>query len=131
MKARPAFPFTPKSATALAVGDLVGVEGADGRWGCLQITDLEPRKRSFFWAGVLDWSGTSPPNSESTDGCPTLDNRMTGIELFTEGHLQVFDSRPVIEAGRVSNRGVYEVGTVHSVSGWKARLRDARTRAEN
>lgn len=123
------FPFVPASATDLAIGDLIGVPTHDGRWGCLQVTDLEPGKRTILWAGVLDWSGTEAPNSESTDGCPILDNKMTRVELFTQGGLQVFDNRVVIEHGQRSNRGAGDVGTVHAVSGWKSRLNAASVRA--
>ena len=50
------FPFSPSSATQLEVGDLVGVQSDSGKWGCLQVVDLEPRARTTLWAGLLDWS---------------------------------------------------------------------------
>lgn len=124
------FPFVPASAVALAIGDLIGVPAHDGRWGCLQVTDLEPKKRTILWAGVLDWSGIDPPNSASTAGCAILDNKVTRIELFTQGGLQVYGNREVIENGQRSKRGVGDVGTVHSVSGWKSRLNTAAARAQ-
>jgi hypothetical protein len=123
-------PFTPTSATSLVVGDLVGVPAAGGRWGCLQVTDLKPGKRSILWMGVLDWSGDDAPDGQTTAGCPILDNRMTRIEVFTQGELLVHDNRPVIENGHPSNRGVYDIGTVHTASGWRATIRAAVLRAE-
>ena len=124
------FPLKPTSATQLRVGDLIAVHAPSGRWGCLQVTDLEPGARKDFWAGVVDWSGEQPPSEENTANAPILDSPLTRIEMFTEGGCLVTGNRPVIANGHASNRGVFDVGTVHRISGWKSRLRAARERAD-
>lgn len=124
------FPFTPRSATQLRIGDLIGVQASSGRWGCLQVVDLEPRARVNLWAGVLDWAGGEPPTEASTAGSRTLDAPLTGIELFTQGRLQVHATGLVAVGSPPSNRTVQGVGTVHQVSGWKARIQAAQERAD-
>lgn len=121
------YPFRPTSATQLRVGDLVGIE-ANGRWGCLQVTDLFPRKRSILYLGLLDWDGLEPPTDQNVSGCALLDNRLTGIELFTVGMHLVNGNAPVVENGHPSNRQVFDVGTKHPVSGWLARVNSVRER---
>lgn len=124
------FPFSPSSATQLEVGDLVGVRSESGKWGCLQVVDLEPGSRATLWAGLLDWSGDEPPDAENTAGAPVRDAPMTRIELFTHGGLQVLGNRAVRCDGASSSRTHGDVGTVHRVSGWKARIRAATERAD-
>jgi len=121
-------PFTPRSAAHLRIGDLIGVPSASGRWGCLQVTDLEPGSRTSLYAGVLDWSGEQPPDAENTAGARTLDSALTRMEMFSEGGLQVFDNRPVV--GVRSNRTEFAIGTVHRVKGWKAAIDAAEARAD-
>ncbi len=124
------YPCAVSSATQLRVGDLVGVRAPSGRWGCLQVVDLEPRARTSLWAGLLDWSGDEPPTAENTSGSHALDAPMTRIELFTDGGLQVLGNRPVTPASAPSDRTDFRVGAVHQVSGWQARIRAAVGRAD-
>jgi len=121
-------PFTPRSAVHLKVGDLIGVPSATGRWGCLQVTDIESGSRKFLYVGLLDWSGERPPTAENTASAKTLDSALSRMEMFSEGGLQVFDNRPVI--GVQSNRTEFAVGTVHRVKGWKAAIGAAEARAD-
>ena len=85
-------PCTPRSATALRIGDLIGVQGTTARWACLQVVELMPRKRTSFIVALLPWQGDGPPMADTVRGLPPIERASTRIEVFTEGGLQVVDT---------------------------------------
>lgn len=129
------FPFIPKTSRDLEVGDFWEVELPDGRYGCLQVTELAhrgPGSRSTLVVGVIDWCGGEPPTSESIRGRRILEQGLTRIEAFTEAGAQVL-GRVVVTYDRVfpsHYRGPFPVGTVHRVWGWQT-LRSVAARTLN
>ena len=118
-------PFSPRTTSKLEVGDLVAVPRDDGRWGCLQVTDLKRRgtgSRTSLVVGVLPWVGESPPTSKDVAGLRVTAQGLTGIEIFTEGGLEVVATSPVAPHAFPSNFRDFEVGTKHNVWGWKAAI---------
>lgn len=122
------FPFSPRSATGLEVGDLIAVPREDGRWGCLQVTDLTRRgtgSRTTLVVGVLPWVGEQPPTSQEVSGVSVTEQALTGIEIFTQGGLEVVDTTSVAPHRLPSPYREYAVGTTHHVWGWRTTIRRA------
>ena len=124
------FPFSPRSATALRVGDLVALQGESGRWSCLQVLELRLRARTNFVVGLLDWQGDAPPTDESVAGRAPLVRALTRIEVFTEAGLTVVGSVPPSDAGQEAWFGPSYIGKRTRVWGWQATVRIAREYAD-
>jgi hypothetical protein len=119
------FPFSPLSSRGLEVGDLIAVPREDGRWGCLQITDLKQSgigSRTTLVVGVLPWVGECPPTRGEVARLRVADQGLTGIEIFTEGGLEVVATSSVVPHDLPSNYRDLEVGTKHKVWGWKTAI---------
>lgn len=122
------FPFSPRTTSKLELGDLVAVPGDDGRWRCLQVTDLMrsgPGSRSSLVVGPLPWVGDHPPRRDDVQGFAVTQQGLTTIELFTEGGLRVVDTTPVVRNRLASNFRHFKTGTVHNVWGWRTAVRKA------
>ena len=120
------FPFSPRSTRGLALGDLISVRREDGRWGCLQVTDLEssgPGSQKSLVVGVLPWAGSEPPTPEAVRGLATVEQGLTRIEIFTEGGAEVVANAAVVPHGLPSNFRDFAVGTTHKVWGWRTAIR--------
>ncbi|WAP50541.1 hypothetical protein OL239_10830 [Arthrobacter sp. ATA002] len=113
------FPFSPRSATSLAVGDLVPVQGFSGNWACLQVLELQPRKRVNFVAALLPWRGTSPPGPNAVAGLVPLRRALTRMDIFTQGGLQVTGNVAPSDSGQERWYGPSYVGKRTRVWGWK------------
>ena len=124
------FPFSPRSATALRVGDLVPVQGESGWWSCLQVLELQPRVRVDLVVGIVDWRADGPPTPETVSGVAPLERAATRIEVFTEGGLQVVGSVPPSDAGQEPWSGPAYIGKRTHVWGWMAAIRLARGYAD-
>jgi hypothetical protein len=124
------FPFSPRSATALRVGDLVAVQGGSGRWSCLQVLELRLRARTAFVVGLLDWQGDASPTAETVAGVAPLVRALTRIEVFTEAGLTVVGSVPPRDAGQEAWFGPGYIGKRTLVWGWLATVRVAREYAD-
>lgn len=122
------FPFAPRSAARLSVGDLLAVPNEDGTWAVLQVSALRtgPGSRSAFGVGVLPWRGASPPTAAAIEGMEFLEHALTRIEIFSDGGVEVVGTAP-LAAGVQSNLLEISVGTVHEVWGWATALERARS----
>ena len=129
--ARRSFPFSPATATALRVGDVIPVPGPGGTWACLQVLELEPRRRKSFVVGLLPWRGFRPPAAGDVDGLVPMTRALTRIEIFTEAGLQVTGNVPPNDAGQERFHGPSYVDKTTSVWGWIATVRTARYAAAN
>ena len=121
------FPFSPHSATKLAVGDLIAVPTLTGKWTCLQVLELEPRARTTFVVGRLPWVGSGRPTAEAVAGLAPLERALTRIEIFTHGQLEVVGNVEPSISDQPSFYGTYGVGTVSRVWGWQAAIRIAQS----
>ena len=130
MRAR-TFPFSPHTATALEVGDIIPVPGTAETWACLQVLELQPRTRVNFVVGLLPWRGLRPPTVGDVDGLVPMNRALTRIEIFTKGGLQVAGNVPPNDAGQERWYGPLYVGRTTSVWGWIATMRIARYAAAN
>ena len=120
------FPFSPRSATSLEVGDLIAVPREDGRWGCLQVTDLKRHgtgARTTLVVGVLPWVGEQPPTHREVSGLSVTEQALTGIEIFTQGGVEVVATSSVAPQGFPSPYREHAVGTTQHVWGWRTALR--------
>ena len=117
---RQQYPFTPRTATALTVGDIIPVQGSTGKWGCLQVVEIAARKRVFFIVGLLDWRGDSQPTPDDVVAAAPLQRALTGIELFTDGGLTVTGNSPPADAGQERHLGPSYIGKKTNVWGWRA-----------
>ncbi|MDT7571106.1 MAG: hypothetical protein QOE05_1280 [Actinomycetota bacterium] len=117
------FPFTPRSATQLEIGDFWTVALPSGGLGCLQVRDLKRSgtgARTSFVAGVLDWRGDEQPQAADLAGKRVLAQGLTGIEIFTTGRAVVIGhtTETVPTEGLTSAFRDFAVGTVTHVWGW-------------
>lgn len=120
------FPFSPRTTTKLELGDLVAVPRDDGRWGCLQVTDLTRSgtgSRTSLVVGVLPWVGESPPRSQDIHGLTITEQGLTSVEVFTKGGLEVVGTSAVVPHGLSSNFNDFGVGTTHNVWGWRTAVK--------
>lgn len=119
------FPFRPRSAADLEVGDFWTVALPSGGLGVLQVRDLKssgPGSRSVLVAGVVDWRGYAEPDAGDLRGRRVLAQGLTRIEAFTDGAAAVLGNttETVPTAGLTSSFRDFGVGTVTHVWGWKA-----------
>jgi hypothetical protein len=123
------FPVSPRSTASLEVGDLIAVPCEPPGWACLQVVDLKRTgagARTSFVAGVLPWRGQAPPTRGDVAGLAATEQGLVRIELFTDGGLQVVDHAEVVSTGLPSNFRDQQVGTVHTVWGWKMAIERAQ-----
>lgn len=123
------FPFSPRSAAKLALGDLLAIPCDDGTWGVLQVSGLESGARSTFHAGVLRWRGQSPPTSSDIDGLEFVEHGLTPIGIFKHGGVEVVGTA-ALAAGIQSNLNEFSVGSTHKVWGWRTAMNRARSAVE-
>lgn len=119
------FPFSPKTATALRVGDLIAIPGSGGRWAVLQVSALRrsgPGARTTIGVGVLPWSGAKPPTADAIAGLDFMEHGMTAIEIFSAGGAEVVGCAP-LAGGVQSNMLDHHVGVKHEVWGWRTAMR--------
>jgi hypothetical protein len=75
------YPFEPRSIARLLAGQFWAVPLSDGRYACGRVLhvpgkdDPDPSlylNTRIFLAGLMDWSGSGPPDSEAIAGCGIL-----------------------------------------------------------
>lgn len=123
------FPFSPRSATELSVGDVIAVpspDGKDGKWTCLQVLELKPRARTEFVVGTLPWVGSVRPTGAAVEGLEPVARALTRIEIFTNGNLEVVDNVAPSVREQSTFYGHHGVGAVSKVWGWQAAIRNAQ-----
>lgn len=123
------FPFAPKSATRLEVGDLIAIPYSEGGWAVLQVSALRcsgPGARSALGVGVLQWRGDQRPTADAIAGLDFVEHGMTVIKIFTEGGTEVVASAP-LAGGEQSNMNERGVGVTHQVWGWHTAMERARS----
>jgi hypothetical protein len=119
---REAFPFSPRSATQLQVGDLIPVGASSGTWSCLQVLELKPRARNHFVIGTLPWCGDRPPRPEDVLGLVPLERALTRIEIFTRGGLHVIGNAEPNDGDQERWHGPAYIGKSTRVWGWQAAI---------
>jgi hypothetical protein len=101
-----------------------------GRWNCprddlaRQVVDVSrkgPGSRTTLVAGVLDWTGDSPPTSNDLAGRRVVDVGLTRIEAFTKTGAAILGNATVDASSRefASNYRDFKVGATTQVWGWK------------
>ncbi len=120
------FPFSPRSATELQVGDLIPVQAPTGEWTCLQVLELRPRARTSFIVGSLPWRGHERPAPEAIDDLIPFERALARIEIFTEGGLQVIGNVIPNDIGQERWHDPLYIGKSQIVRGWKATIRHAQ-----
>ncbi|UWX96891.1 hypothetical protein N2K95_14840 [Arthrobacter zhaoxinii] len=92
--------------------------------------ELQPRKRKHFIVALLPWRGGSTPGTSDVAGLVPLERALSGIQIFTEGHLQVIGNAEPNDEGQERFYGPGYVGKVTSVWGWKATIWHAQDAAD-
>lgn len=126
------FPYSPRSTATLRIGDLVAIPDG-GRWAVIQVAFLQasgPGARTTFGAGILPWGGPDLPTAADVAGLGFIERGLTGIELFTQGGMEVVATAPLC-GGSQSNLDDFSVGTMHSVWGWRTAVRRALAAASS
>lgn len=126
------FPFTPKSSKQLEIGDLVGVPLEGGNWACLQVLELKgsgPGSMKSLVVGTLPWRGADPPTEDGIRNTVITERALTGVELFTEGGLQVVGNAAVAPNDIPHYYRPLQIGDKQNVWGWRAAISHAREAA--
>ena len=121
------FPFSPTSATALRLGDVIAVQHKSGDWVSMLVTDLQPGVRSHFVVGPLPWRGASRPTMVEVANRQPVEHGLTRIELFRDGNAQVLGNLPDTRHAPMSTYRAKEVGDTSKVWGWQAAINRAWT----
>ena len=97
------YPFIPKSALSLTVGQFWALPLSDGSFGCACVIQLMPKEmigsRVSFLAGVLDWHGKELPSAESIAHSPCLDQGAVHLKAITETGGVIIGSISLEDAG--------------------------------
>ena len=77
-KARPpVYPFVPKSNAHLRPGQFFSFRLANGRYACGRVLGtvwpLDPKSRTVFQVGLMDWCGESPATADDLIGRGVLE----------------------------------------------------------
>lgn len=95
------YPFIPKSTAYLKPGQFWSIPLDNGRFACGRVIELpprsEPRDRTSFLAGLLDWAGNEPPTYESIAGCKTIKQGNVHIKTIRENDGEILGFRPLEE----------------------------------
>lgn len=127
-----AFPFAPKSASQLELGDLIGIPFNAGGWAVLQVSALRrtgPGARTTLGVGVLPWRGNQRPTAEAIVGLEFVEHGMTVIEIFTEGGAEVV-AAATLAGGPQSTMLDMGIGVTHKLWGWRTAMERARSAAD-
>jgi hypothetical protein len=118
------YPFRPGSTRVLRLGQFWALPLRGSGYGCGRVLDLpesgvpdRPGQRTLFVAGLLDWTDTAPPTTDSIAGAGLVDFGQVHIKTVHETGGVVLGER-VLEAdgirvprwvdARGPGRGVYE-----------------------
>ena len=104
---------------------MIAVAREDGRWGCLQVTDLKETgagSRTSLVVGVLPWVSATRPEVKVLSGLKVIQQGLTNTRIFTEGHAAVIGWFEVTPTDLASNFRDFGVGTVTHVWGWRTAL---------
>ncbi len=84
------FPFTPRSARELRIGDIISVPVGEA-WGCLQVADVleSVQVRGRISSRLSSHMTAGEPYGRDGSGTPILQQGLTRVEMFTEGRLEV------------------------------------------
>lgn len=107
------------------------MQGVSGNWACLQVLELEPRRRVNFISALLPWRGTSPPEPDALAGLVPLRRALTRIDIFTQGGLQVTGNIAPSDDGQERWYAPSYVGKVTRVWGWKRTILAAQELADS
>lgn len=110
MRQQPEYPFQPKSNAHLESGQYWAVPLSDGRYACGRVLDL-PRAHDalgsvtrVFLAGLMDWVGMTPPDSEAIGGRGVLRQGWAHVLTIQKTGGALLGCRNVDEDGIVLRR---------------------------
>jgi hypothetical protein len=102
---QPTYPFKPKSTAHLLPGQFWPIALKSGRFACgrvLQVSDQKGnRDQRMFFGGLMDWSGSTPPTSDSLADKPVLRVGRMHIKTITHFGAEIVGCRSLDEDGLV------------------------------
>jgi hypothetical protein len=117
------YPFTPKSNRKLVPGQFWALPLSDGRFACgrvMTVPAFGPSDRTGFVAGIMDWVGAEPPNSDEVVGRAVLAQGKTRFEAISSTGGEVLGHRPLELDNLVADDpDDCRIGARHTVWGWK------------
>lgn len=111
MSRPPTYPFVPKSNRRLSPGQFWGIQLSNGCFAAGRVIQVNPKDRSSFLVGLMDWMGPNPPTSDDLAGRRTLDQG-------SAGYLTIVDTGPAILGERPLELDGIEPDLMLSQGGW-------------
>jgi hypothetical protein len=128
------FPFSPRSATKLEVGDVLALPCEDGTWAVLQVSALRrtgPGARTTFGVGVLLWRGHERPTAADVAGLEFVAHGLTRIEIFSAGGAEVVTNTTLASGVQPNTYYGARSSVVRSLRRPHGRARPGRQRARS
>lgn len=100
--------------------------------GCLQVVELRgsgPGSMKSLVVGTLPWRGAAPQPERDVRNIAISQRALTGIELFTEGGLQVVGNADIAPNDIPEHYRPLQVGDSQNAWGWRAAIGRARESA--
>ena len=90
------YPFVPKSSASLRPGHFWSIALSKGRFACGRVIQSpESGSRTTLLAGLLDWSGATPPTSASIAGAKCLEQGRIHYKSIIQTGGEVLGLRPL------------------------------------
>jgi hypothetical protein len=97
------YPFIPKSTRHLIEGQFWAIPLISGRFACGRVLQLDTisgkRDNRIFLAGLMDWSGDTPPSSSAIAGRCILEHGGAHIKTIRENGLEILGCRSLVDDG--------------------------------
>jgi hypothetical protein len=119
----------PKSNRFLRPGQFWAIPLANGRFACgriMAVPAFGQKDRTGFVAGLMDWTGSAPPQADDLAGTAVLQQSKTLFQAISKTGGEVLGIRPLESDGLTAidphdNR----VGVTHTVWGWAVIAQEA------
>lgn len=107
----------PRTNRDLRPGDFWAIQLECGRYACGRVVQLPPPdgtgSRTLFLAGLMNWSGDTPPSAESIAGSTTLRQGQAHIVTIVRSGGEVLGNRPLELDGILPGLFVDSAGGPH------------------
>ncbi len=106
-KAKPQYPFQPKSNAYLEPGEFFSFRLANGRFACVRVLaqhwQYQRGRRFLFLAGLMDWSGDNPATAVDFADRGVLDYAWAHVSVLSLYRASIDGIRPLEADGIVAD----------------------------